>query len=99
MAPGLADGPLAFGLELFEVAGEELVLLFPVAAEADRVRAEGEVFGVDVARGRDDLSPGVDRLLLVGDGFVERREVAGLLIQVVGDAGQQALRVVLRQGG
>ena len=45
------NGFLAFGLELFEVAGEELILLFPVAAEADRVRAEGEVLVVDVAGG------------------------------------------------
>ena len=68
------SGFLAFGLELFEVAGEELVLFFPVAAEADRVRSEGEVLAVDVAGGCDDLSPGIERLLL--GSFIERLDVA-----------------------
>ena len=58
----LGDGFLPFGLQLLEVARQNLLLLFPVPAEADGVRAEGEVLAVYVAGGRDDLAPGIERL-------------------------------------
>src|ERR1019366_1326471 len=91
----LRHGCPPFGLKLFKVARQKLLLLFPVAAEADRLGAEGKGLAVDVARGRHYPAPGFERAFFEGDSLIERPEVAGILIKVVADAGEQALGMVL----
>jgi hypothetical protein len=88
----LRDGPLTLGLQTLEIACEELLLFLPVTAEAHSVRAEREIVTVDIAGRGDDLSPCFDGFILVSDCLVEGLEGSGLLLQVVGDAGEQSLQ-------
>src|SRR5260370_40128115 len=68
---GLRRCFLALGLQLFEVAGEELIFLFPVAAEADGGGAEGEGLAVDVTPAPHALPPATERAVLSPDRSID----------------------------
>ena len=88
-----------FGHQLFKVGLHEGVLLAPMTAEPDTVRAERELLAVNIASGGHYFGPCLNRASFMLDRFVEGPQRACGLVEVVGDGGQQAGGMVAGQPG
>src|SRR5262249_17413753 len=85
--------------QTLQAALQESQLVLPMTTEAPVEHTEYQMLAVDISRALHHLLPRADRSPLVADGIVERREIAGLLVETIGDARIQAPRVILCKSG